>query len=95
MSQRQENIKRVEETISPILMDFCEQATCCPDLIDTKLYNTYLNDFATAIVDSLPELGWVQKSDLPEKRKLTKDSPYLDYDKGFNHCLAQIEWGKK
>jgi hypothetical protein len=22
----------------------------------------------------------------PEKRKLVKDSPYLQYDKGYNHC---------
>lgn len=27
----------------------------------------------------------------PEKRKLNKESVYLQYDKGFNHCYDEFE----
>ena len=32
----------------------------------------------------------------PEKRKLDKNSPYLEYDKGFNHaCMLYEEFIKQ
>ena len=35
------------------------------------------------------------KMERPEKRKLNKNSPYLEYDKGFNHaCMLYEEFIK-